>query len=149
MKFKTVSKNIFSYTNDKKTLITHHIIENIKLFNQYTILFNSECEKNLSFINIKLYKDNNKVEEILLNINDFYKFQNKNIFKIEININLKEDIIFHLNILEEPIIFKENTYKNSPLVNDFINKIDSSTTEKNKTNPTFNVKIACILDEFY
>lgn len=149
MNFKTISKNIFSYTNKDNNLITHHEIDNIKIFNEYTILFNGISEKNLSSINIRLFKEGNEFEEVLLDINKSYKFQNKNIRKIEINVNLKEDLIFILKILENPITFSENTYENSPIIKEFIEKIDSSFSyENDDIIPTFNVKIACILDEF-
>lgn len=148
MKFKTVSKNIFSYTNKNVELISHHKIENVRLFNQYTILFNSISEKNHSSLSIKLFKDNNEAEEVILNINNSYKFQNKNISKVEIDINLESDIIFTLEILEEPIIFKENAYENSHIIKDFVNKINSDPCDETELIPSFNVKIACILDEF-
>lgn len=149
MNFKPVNKNIFKYSNDKNNLITHHIVENVRLFNQYTILFNSKDEiNNLSSVDIKLYKENDEFEKVSLDLNKSYKFKNKNICKIELNIDLKEDIIFTLDILETPLKFKENTYENSDFVKDFISKIDSSFAKESTTNPTFNVKVACILDEF-
>lgn len=148
MKFKTVNKNIFTYTNKNGDFIAHHKIENISLFKEYTILFNGMSEKNLSSINIKLFKENDECEEVLLNINKSYKFRNKNIDKVEIDINLKEDTIFTLKVLEEPILFNENTYEVSNMVKEFMDKIDSDLYDKTVIIPTFNVKIACILDEF-
>lgn len=148
MKFKTVSKSIFSYTNKNDELISHHKIESVKSFNQYTILFNSISEENHSSLSIKLFKDSNEIEKVILNINNSYKFQNKNISKVEIDINLESDIIFTLEILEEPIIFKENTYENSHLIKEFVDKINSDPYDETEFIPTFNVKVACILDEF-
>lgn len=148
MNFKVINKNIFTYTNKSSNLIKHHEINNIRLFNQYTILFDGIDEKNLSSINIKLFNENNELEEVLLNINKSYKFQNKNIDKIELDINLEDDIIFTIKILEEPIIFSENTYEISPILKDFISKIDASSIMDDEVSPTFNVKVACILDEF-
>lgn len=148
MKFKSINKKMFSYKNNDGNLIPHHIIDNIKPFNQYTILFNSSSEKNLSTANIKLFKENNEYEEVLLNINKSYKFKNKNIAKIKIDINLEEDIAFSLDILEQPIKFKEDSYEVSPFVKEFMDKIDSSLCEENEIIPTFDTKIACILDKF-
>lgn len=148
MKFKSVNKIIFSYNYNKKNLITHHVISNVKLFNQYQILFDGNTNDNLSFINIKLHMDNNDIKDVLLYINNSYKFDNKNIIKIEININLKEDTNLNIKILEVPIIFEENTYENSNIVKNFIKYIDSIPVTKTYCAPTFNTKIACILDEF-
>lgn len=148
MKFKSVNKLIFSYNYNEKNLITYHVINEIKLFNQYKIVFNSCTNDNLSFINIKLHTDNNEVKDILLYINDSYEFDNKNIIKIEIYINLQSDIQFNIKILELPIVFEENTYENSIIIKNFINYVDSSQIDKNCFTPTFITKIACILDEF-
>lgn len=148
MKFKSVNKLVFSYTYTKKNLITHHVIDNVKLFNQYQILFNGYTNDNISFLNIKLHMDNNKVKDILLYLNESYKFDNKNVVKIEIFINLQSDIYFNIKILEVPIVFEENTYENSTIVKNFINNINSDSVDKIHSNPTFNTKVACILDEF-
>ncbi|WP_434797417.1 CgeB family protein [Terrisporobacter vanillatitrophus] len=148
MKFKSANKLIYSYKYDKKNLITHHVINNVKLFNQYQIIFGGNKNENLSLINIKLYCNNNEIENILLYLNQSYKFDNKDVTKIEIDVDLKEDMNFNLNILELPIVFEENTYENSSIVNDFINDIENMPIIKDSSSPTFNIKMACILDEF-
>lgn len=148
MKFKSANKLFFSYKYNKKNLVTHHLIKDVKLFNQYQIIFNSNTNDNLSTINIKLYTNNNEIKNILLYLNESYKFDNKDVIKIEIDINLKEDINFNLNILELPIVFEENTYENSPVVKDFVTIIDNMPDIKTSSSTIFHIKMACILDEF-
>lgn len=149
MKFKQVKKKIFYYSNKENvTVINHHIIENIRPCSEYTILFNSlDNQTSSSYAEIILhFKNFTQSHSIVLNKS--YTFQNKNFTTIEINIFLKDDILFNITVLEKPIQFKENTYENSIKITNFIRNIDNLPNVSKISYKKSNLKIACILDEF-
>ncbi|MGL4913778.1 MAG: CgeB family protein, partial [Romboutsia sp.] len=151
MKFSSMSKRIFSCSNQNSTLLSeNYIISNIKLLHEYEIFFkdnNPTCITN-SFSVIKLVNNCSSYEEVTIPINTSYKFQNKNIINLEIEFNITENTIFSLYILEKPIYFKENEFGNSNIINNFIATIDNNQVSNKKSKPYFDKNIACILDEF-
>lgn len=150
MNFIPVNKVIYEYTNyEKETYNTKHLIRDLKLCNEYIILFtNNMCDKNSSFIEITLYKEDEIKEKINISINTPYKLLNKNVSSLEIEIHLDKHILFDLKVLENPILFNEHTYENSPKIKDFIKNINKISLKNNKEKPYYDIKIACILDEF-
>lgn len=150
MNFIPVNKIIYEYTNyQKETFNTKHLIKDLRLCNEYLILFtNNICDKSSSFIEITLYKEDESKEKINITINTPYKLLNKNVNFLEIDVHLDKYIFFDLKILEKPIPFDENTYENSHKIQKFIKNIDKISIKNNKKEPSYDIKIACILDEF-
>lgn len=152
MSFKSVGKKFFSYSyENNNNLIEKHIINNLKLLYEYEIIFQNNSNltnKTSSFLSITLKDEKNNCEDLKLLINSSYKFQNRKITSIDINISLTENEYFSIYILEKPIIFEESKYENSPIAKNFINNIDQNIILHKKIKPTFDIKVACILDEF-
>lgn len=149
MEFKQVERIFFTYSNEKNKQYNKNILlRSLNLYKEYTVLFMStNVLKSTSYIELILHS-NSLTESHLIKLNKSYKFVNKDISSIEININLHEDILFNIRILEKPILFKENTYENSDKLKQFISNIDNQKLIPSNNNFKSKLKIACILDEF-